>query len=186
MIAVNLNEAANIIRQGGVIAYPTESCFGLGCDPTNIAAVSRVLKIKRRPRSKGLIIIADHYSKLRKYVESIPPHTRDEIFSSWPGPHTWLLPARKNVSTWIRGEHDSIAVRVTGHHQARTLCRAAGIAIVSTSANYSGRVAHRSFSLLALTMGAEVDGILQGRIGTGRSQSDIRDSKTGIYIRSLQ
>lgn len=130
-----------------------------------------------------MIVIADHFSRLRPFVQNIPVVTRNEIMASWPGPNTWLLPARKSVSTWLKGESNSIAVRVTRHRPARMLCRTAGIAIVSTSANISGRPAYRDPAALFFGMGSQIDGIMEGRIGARRSPSVIRDGEDGRHVR---
>ena len=93
------------LQQGELIAYPTEAVFGLGCDPDNEGAVNKLLALKRRPVNKGLILVANTYSQLLLYVDDakIPRHKRTEIFSSWPGPVTWLLPAAKKAWSVVCG-----------------------------------------------------------------------------------
>ncbi len=177
-------QAAKILRNGGVVAYPTESCYGLGCDPNNPGAIRRILHIKRRSRSKGLILIADNLSRLRFFVKNIPPQYRQEILDSWPGPYTWLLPARTRVSHWLRGDHPSIAVRITAHRYAKALCCAADMAIVSTSANRSRRRVLRCAARVGQEFGGEIDCIMEGHIGLSRSPSVIRDGLTGELVRN--
>jgi len=147
-----------IIKNGGIIAYATEYCFGFGCDPLNRSAVWRLLRIKRRPSEKGLILIAADAGQLDSYVDSIPA----PVLATWPGPHTWLLEPREGVAGWITGNHSRIAVRVTAHPQAAALCRAAGMAIVSTSANRSGGEPARNARDVVATLGDELDMILDG------------------------
>lgn len=187
MKLASVSEAAKIIRSGGVVAYPTESCYGLGCDPKNYAAVRRLLHIKRRPKDKGLILIADHQSRFRRLVDFYPDRFKQEIITSWPGPNTWLLPAISGVSRWLRGSHNSIAVRVTRHVQARQLCCHAGRAIVSTSANRSRKSACRTTNQVFKEFGSEVDCVMEGAIGPvssrGSLPSVIRDGFTGEVIR---
>lgn len=183
MNLASIHDAACVIRQGGVVAYPAESCYGLGCDPGNIYAVRRILHIKRRKREQGVIIVADHLSRVLRYVKSFPVATRQEILNSWPGPFTWLLPARKGVSSWIVGNHASIAIRISRHHQIRALCRNAGMAIVSTSANRAHRKALRTAEAVHREMGGEIDCIVPGRIGTDTKPSVIRDATSGAIIR---
>src|SRR5512139_312413 len=101
MYTRELQRAAKILRAGGIVAYATEYCFGLGCDPTNRAAVIRLLRLKQRPVKKGLIVLAADMAQLAPYVQHIP----SEVAASWPGPHTWLLPAQSEVPGWITGEH---------------------------------------------------------------------------------
>ena len=180
----SVQDAAKVIRDGGVIAYPTESCYGLGCDPDNHGAVHRILQIKRRKRNKGLILISDHISRICRYLADIPKEKEDEVLESWPGPNTWLLPSRPGVSRWLRGNHQSIAVRITRHPGTRQLCRSAGMALVSTSANRSGRPILKTAARVFQDFGDEVDCIVQGQIGTATAPSVIRDGVSGAIIRN--
>lgn len=175
-----LAEAARTLQKGGIVAYATEYCFGFGCDPMNRAAVLRLLRLKRRPVQKGLILIAANLEQLADYVDDIPPAVR----ATWPGPHTWLLVPRDGVPGWITGEHERIAVRVTAHPQAAALCQAAGMAIVSTSANRAGGNPTRSFRDTARRFQGEVDYILPGRVGDAPAPTPIRDAITGELIRA--
>lgn len=184
MNLVSVQDAAKVIRNGGVVAYPTESCYGLGCDPDNHVAVNRILKIKRRKRSKGLILVSDHISRIFHYLADIPKERKDEVLGSWPGPNTWLLPARPGVSSWLRGNHQSIAVRITRHPGTRQLCRSADMALVSTSANRSGRSILKTAARVFQDFGDEVDCIVQGQVGTATAPSVIRDAVSGAVIRN--
>lgn len=165
------------------MAYPTEACFGLGCDPRNSAAIRRILRIKRRRRDKGLILIADHHRHLLRFVESFEVACREQIFASWPGRHTWLLPAGPFASRWLRGDHPTLAVRVTAHRGAAALCRLARMPIVSTSANRNGRRMLRNSEAVLREFGGEVDCVVDGRIGNRRSPSIIRHGRTGEVLR---
>lgn len=179
MFTRELQRAAKILRQGGIVAYATEYCFGLGCDPANRTAVIRLLRIKQRPVRKGLIVLAADVEQLAPYVQHIPT----EVAASWPGPHTWLLPAQSGVPGWVTGEHESIAVRVTAHPQAAALCRAAGMAIISTSANRSAEAPARSDREVARRFGNRLDFILSGRVGEARAPTPIRDAVTRQLVR---
>lgn len=183
MNRASIARAAEVIRAGGVVAYPTESCFGLGCDPRNRAAIRRILQSKRRPRAKGLILIADRRSRLLPFVGSFAVACRAQILASWPGPHTWLLPTATHISRHLRGEHDTVAVRVTAHREAALLCRLARMPIVSTSANRAGRRMLRSATAVRREFGDEVDFIVDGRIGGARSPSSIRHAESGEVLR---
>lgn len=183
MNRTSLTRAAAIIRAGGVVAYPTEACFGLGCDPRNPAAIRRILCIKRRRRNKGLILIADHRRRLLRFVDSLEVACREQIFASWPGRHTWLLPAGPYASRWLRGDQPTLAVRVTAHRGAATLCRLARMPIVSTSANRSGRRMLRSSGAVLREFGDEVDFVVDGRIGNQHAPSIIRHGQTGEVVR---
>ncbi len=184
MNLASLARAAQVISAGGVVAYPTESCFGLGCDPRNAAAIRRIARIKRRSRAKGMILIADRRARLLPYVEfPAAGDRRGEILASWPGPHTWLLPAGRCASRWLRGDHRTVAVRVTAHRDAATLCRLARMPIVSTSANRAGRRMLRSGDAVRRAFGGEIDFIVDGRIGNAAAPSTIRHFATGEVVR---
>ena len=175
--------AARIVRTGGVIAYPTEAVFGLGCLPRDRRAVMRVLAIKRRSWRKGLILIGAELAQLERYVVLPPEPRRGEILASWPGPHTWVLDARAEAPRWITGGSASVAVRVTAHPVAAELCRAVGDALVSTSANLSRRPPHRRLLKLRSDLGAEVDYVLAGPLGGLAAPTAIRDGRSGRVLR---
>lgn len=175
----DLAKAATILQAGGIVAYATEYCFGLGCDPLNRSAVLKLLRLKSRPLAKGLIVLAASEAQLAPYVADIPANVR----ASWPGPHTWLLPAKSDVPGWITGGHDRIAARVTAHAQAAALCCAAGMAIVSTSANRAGEAPARSDREVARRFGKLIDYILPGRVGDSPAPTPIRDALTGQLVR---
>jgi L-threonylcarbamoyladenylate synthase len=178
-----LRRAARIVRAGGVIAYPTEAVFGLGCLPRDRAAVTRVLAIKRRAVSKGLILIGADLAQLESYVVLPPEPRRSEVLASWPGPNTWVLDARPGAPRWITGGRSSVAVRVTAHPLARELCLAAGEALVSTSANVSRRRPHRRLLRLRRELGGKVDYVLAGALGGLAEPTTIRDGRTGRLLR---
>ena len=110
------------LEAGGVIAYATESCFGLGCDPRSHRAVSRILRLKGRPRSKGLILVAADFAQLAPYLAPLPGELAGRLGQWWPGPNTLLLQAARNCPKWLTGRHGKLAVRVTAHPQAARLC----------------------------------------------------------------
>jgi L-threonylcarbamoyladenylate synthase len=174
-----LQRAAHILKQGGIVAYATEYCFGLGCDPFNRNAVFRLLRLKRRPVKKGLIILAADIHQLAPYAATV---SASEL-ATWPGPYTWLLPARPGVPAWITGRHDKIALRVTAHAQAAALCHAAGMAIVSTSANRAGERPARTDREVTRRFGKRVDYILPGTVGSATAPTPVRDALTGELIR---
>lgn len=179
-----LRLAARCIWAGGLVAYPTEAVYGLGCDPWNGEAVQRLLAVKQRPENKGLILVAADFAQLEPFVERLDDARMRVVLATWPGPVTWLLPARSGIPRWLRGEHSTLAVRVTAHRIAATLCRATGSALVSTSANISNRPPARTPLQVRLAFGSQLDLIVAGRCGTGTKPSLIRDGRTGAVIRA--
>lgn len=180
--SVHLRVAARLLQEGGVIAYPTEGVWGLGCDPLNEAAVRRLLDLKQRPESKGLIIIAASMAQVETWLAGLDAAQRAACDRTWPGPYTWVVPAAQ-APAWLRGRHDSVAVRVSAHPGVQALCNAFGGALVSTSANVSGRPPARDALQLRQQFGRGLDYILPGRLGGDGKPSEIRDARTGIVLR---
>ncbi|MDX5334393.1 MAG: threonylcarbamoyl-AMP synthase [Gammaproteobacteria bacterium] len=182
----DIQRAAALIREGGILAYPTEAVYGLGCDPANEAAVRRLLALKQRPEGKGLILLAADLEQLAPYITPLTETLRARILPTWPGPVTWVVPTPAATPRWLRGEHDSIAVRVTNHPVARALCEAAGTALVSTSANLSGQSPARSADEVAAALGEVVDLILDAPTGGLGRPTEIRDARDGTILRPGQ
>ena len=175
----NIRHASRIVRSGGVIAYPTEGVFGLGCLPTDYAAVSRVLAIKKRSEALGFILIYSHTEQLNGWAEL------SNVSLNTPAnrPVTWIVPASDAVPTWIRGAHSGVAVRLSTHPVANALCTATGSCLVSTSANLSGRMPVRNAHVLRRQFGTLVDYIVPGRCGPAAGASEIRHLETGNIVR---
>jgi L-threonylcarbamoyladenylate synthase len=169
---------------GAVFAYPTEAVYGLGCDPDNESAVMDLLRLKQRPVEKGLILVARSYSQLLPYVDDhkIPMDFRTEIFSSWPGPNTWLLPASKAAPRWITGGSDVIAVRVPNHPVVAALCELFDKPLVSTSANLTGQPSAMSAAEVTEQFDQQVI-VIDGSLGKQAKPSKIRHGLTGKVIR---
>lgn len=133
-----LRQATRHLQHGGLIAYPTEAVYGLGCNPFDESAVLHLLNIKQRPISKGLILIASSLQQLEPYIKT-DKAILNRINPTWPGPVTWVVPVQANVPAWLTGNHETLAVRVTALPLAKKLCEAFGGPLVSTSANPAGK-----------------------------------------------
>lgn len=180
---LHLRAAVRALEAGGVIACPTEAVWGLSCDPDNPLAVSRLLELKQRPITKGLILVAASESQLGFLLKGLPGGQRDQLSASWPGPATWLVPHRDRVPSWIHGEHETVAVRVSDHPAVRALCLAWGGPLVSTSANPGGAQPARSLFQVRRYFGETLDGLLPGSIGDQGRPTGIRDLASGHIIR---
>lgn len=178
-----VERAAALVRDGGVIAYPTEAVFGLGCDPSNEDAVMRLLAIKSRSVFEGLILIAASAGQLEPYVQPFTPEVESMVAPTWPGPHTWIVPARETTPLWLRGRHSGVAVRVTAHPLAAALCARAGQALVSTSANLHGAPPARTAAEVEDMFGDSIDFIVPGETGGLDKPSAIRDAVSGVVVR---
>lgn len=178
-------QAVAALRAGGVIAYATEAVFGLGCDPDNRAAVQRLLAIKQRPVEKGLILIAADVSQLEHYIDlsQLNSEQMARVDASWPGPFTWIMPARASTPAWLTGRFDTLAVRVSGHPQVQALCRAFGKPLVSTSANLTGEEPARSVAQIGQALAAQLAHIQVGEVGGLSNPSEIKDARSGAVIR---
>lgn len=171
------------LRRGGLIAYPTRGCFGLGCLPLHLPALRRLLRLKRRTRAKGLIVVADHPRRLRRLVAPLPPELSARAASRWPGHWTWLMPAAVRVPGALRGSSGRIAVRVDDFAPVRALCHGLRGALVSTSANRAGEHPARSVREVRRMFGNRVR-VLPGRCQRGARPSTIADLASGRILRA--
>jgi L-threonylcarbamoyladenylate synthase len=175
--------ACHALAAGGVIAYPTEGVWGLGCEPLNAHACRRVLALKRRAAAKGFILIASEFAQVEPFLAPVAAAKLAPVKASWPGAVTWLLPAATWVPRHLTGGRDTLAVRVTAHPVARVLCERYGGPVVSTSANASGRAPARSLLQVQRQFGAKVDYVLAGALGGLKGPTPIRDLATGKALR---
>jgi len=171
------------LRRGGLIAYPTESCYGLGCDPDNHSAVQRLLRLKQRPQRKGLILIAANYRQVARYLHPLTPQQQQQLQTAGAQAITCLMPALLSTPRWLRGDHDTVAVRLTAHKQAAQLCRGVNSALVSTSANCCGQRPATTYAQCRQLFGRKV-WVLPGRVGGRKRPSTIRSWADGKIIRN--
>jgi len=183
-MAATIEAACEALARGGVVAYPTEGVFGLGCDPANDTAVERVLALKGRPVHKGLILIADTFDRLTPWLAPIDEATWSRVAPTWPGPVTWVLPAAASISRLVRGDHATLAVRVTAHATAAALCQAWGGPLVSTSANPAEAPPAQTAEAVATLFGDRIDAVIDAPTGGRREPTPIIDGATGEYLRS--
>lgn len=179
----HIREAVRIIAAGGIIAYPTETLYGLGCDPFNGETVLRLLALKQRNIELGLILIASHFGQLEPLLLPLDPAVRKRTASPEATPVTWVLPCRPDIPVWLRGRHSSLAVRITTHPLAVALCETWDGPLVSTSANVHGRRPATTPLMIRLAFNNRLDYILHGATGAGCRPSEIRDGLTGAILR---
>lgn len=181
--AIAAGRLKNHLKRGGLIAYPTESCYGLGCLPTHTKALKKLIRLKHRPQHKGMIVIGDKLDRLRPLLQPLGETDRRLLESQWPARKTFLLPAADRIPALLRGRNRrKLAVRVPDHPGARSLCRLLGQPLVSTSCNKAGkrpcrnqREARRQFGRHALIIG--------GRCGGAKKPSLIIDWENGRQLR---
>ncbi len=170
------------IASGGIIAYPTESCFGLGCDPFNYKAVAKVIKLKGRSKAKGLIAIAGKEKQLGKLILPLNKEAKQELSQYWPGPFSIILPVTSKVPQNLIGKHEKIAVRVTRHKMVGQLCNYLNMPLVSTSANKSGCRSIRNYRDCKRIFGQSVF-VLPGITNFAKRPSTIIDWQTKQVLR---
>lgn len=181
-----IRQCAQALRDGGVVAYPTEAVYGLGCDPRNFTAFTRLFALKQRPPTQGVLLIAADLAQLEPYLDlaQVPHAALARAQASWPGAHTWVFPRSAACPAWIAGDHAGIAVRVTAHAPAARLCAAFGGAIVSTSANLHGSPPARDAPGVRAAFGDGLACILNGPTGGLERPTPISDAMTGEVLRT--
>ncbi|MBW1980599.1 MAG: threonylcarbamoyl-AMP synthase [Deltaproteobacteria bacterium] len=174
----SVKKAAEIIRGGGVVAFPTETVYGLGALASNAAAVERIYRLKRRSRDKPISILIPDPAQLQHYVADIPPGARRLMARFWPGPLTLLFPAVPEVPSLLMGGSGKIGIRLSCHPVASLLVRQIGAAITATSANRSGAPSCCSCAEVIEQFGSELDAVVDGGLTPGSKGSTIADVTT--------
>ena len=178
----HIREAVRQLAAGGIVAYPTETVYGLGCDPFNGPAVLHLLSLKKRGVEQGVILVASEFSQLEPLLQPLKPAVKKRVCNTPATPVTWVLPCLPEIPVWLRGNHNSLAIRITSHPVAAGLCAAWGGPLVSTSANIHGRHPTTSPLLVRKAFNGQLDCILHGPRGNGTA-SEIRDGLTGAVLR---
>ncbi len=180
----NLAQAVDVLRHGGVIAYPTEAVFGLGCNPHDEMALQRIIDIKGREAHKGFILIASSQAQLAEFIKPVNATQQAQLDQHWPGPVTFVVPVKSDWgNTLLTGYRETLAVRVSSHPDVVTLCEHYGGAIVSTSANRSGDEALRDFAAVTDELGSQLDCVVEGAVGELAEPTRIYDLASGERLR---
>ncbi|WGE75779.1 Sua5/YciO/YrdC/YwlC family protein [Actinobacillus equuli] len=180
----NLENIVEQLKQNSVVAYPTEAVFGLGCNPNNESAVRALLKLKKRPEEKGLILIAPTKELLLPYIdESKLTAVHWQIFET-PSEQaiTWVMPAKKEVPQYLTGQFDTIAVRLCRIPAVIELCERTGFALTSTSCNLTGQEPCRTADEVKLQFGVDFPVLEADTVGK-TNPSEIRDIFTQHIFR---
>ncbi len=165
--------AALVIRQGGVVAFPTETYYGLAVDPFNDQALARLFRLKQRPLTKPVLVLIKAVSGLERLASGIPPQFKPLMARFWPGPLTLIFPARPGLSPLLTAGTGTVGVRLSSHPQARRLAALAGGAITATSANLSGQPPAAGEAEVLRQFGAELDYLLAGGDTAGGQPSTV-------------
>ena len=184
MVNFKSRYASHVLYSGGVIAYPTEGVWGFGCLVGNQYGAAQILALKKRSVAKGMILVASDISQLADYLTGLEPVQINKLDESWPGPVTWLIPDNGVAPAWVVGENDTLAVRVSAHPVIQAICSATGAAMISTSANTSGREPARNILRLRQTFIRGIDYIYPGELGSLDRPTEIRHLETNQIIRA--
>lgn len=179
---LNLDVLSALLNDG-VIAYPTEGVWGLGCLPSSEIAVQRILNIKRRHREQGLILVGAEIGHFDSYLKGLPNHKLTELRRTWPAPVTFLIPDNGFCPDWVKGNHGTVALRVSAHSVVQSLCNLVNGPIVSTSANRSGCAPALTEAAVSSVFGTEIDLIVSGELSGSEGPSEIRDLLSGEVFR---
>jgi len=162
--AEDMREAVNVLKKGGVILYPTDTVWGIGCDATNEQAVKRIFEIKQRDDSKAMLLLLDSQGRLRQYVKQVPDMAYDLIELA-TRPLTIIYPGAYAVAPQLVAEDGSIGIRITEELFSKTLCMCLGRPLVSTSANISGEKTPQNYSEITKQIRDNVDYVVRYRRG---------------------
>ncbi len=165
--AEDMREAVNVLKKGGVILYPTDTVWGIGCDATNEQAVKRIFEIKQRDDSKAMLLLLDSQGRLRQYVKQVPDMAYDLIELA-TRPLTIIYPEAYAVAPQLVAEDGSIGIRITEELFSKTLCMRLGRPLVSTSANISGEKTPQNYSEITKQIRDSVDYVVRYRRGDRR------------------
>lgn len=180
----HIREAVRKLASGGVIACPTETVYGLGCDPFNGLAALHLMALKKRNIDQGLILVASHFEQLEPLLSPLKPAIKKRVARPGHMPVTWVLPCQPWIPVWLRGRHESLAIRVTNHPVTAALCRHWGGPLVSSSANIHGKRPATSPLAVRRAFNGRLDYILHGTHGSTRRPSQIRNGLTGELLRT--
>lgn len=182
IVGTSLEYAEATLRRGGVVAFPTETYYGLAVDPYNHAAVSRVYRLKRRDAAKPLMLLIAEEEQLCGLVKNVPSLYGPLIKKYWPGPLTLIFQAKSTLSCQVTGNSGTVGIRISSHPLAFALAARVGQPITATSANISGQPPANSVGAVAAMFGDNLDYILDG----GETPAGLCSTIVGIKGRCLK
>jgi L-threonylcarbamoyladenylate synthase len=176
-----IEETLTVLKNGGIVIMPTDTVYGLHCDPHYLSAIEKIIALKQRDADKGLILIADNLERFAEYIEPLPESISEKIRKS-PG-ITWLVPAQKNVSKLITGKFNTVAIRICKNQIIATLSALLNSPLISTSANISHYPVGRNKNEMMQMFPEGVDLIIEGNVPENAQASEIRDAFTDERLR---
>lgn len=178
---ISVAKALEYLKQGEIIAYPTEAVYGLGCDAFNKKAVEKLKQLKKRDLKKGFILLISKFEQLKPLIQDVDDELLEKVRASWPGHTTWIFPKSHTVPQWISLDGKTIAVRLSAHPVCQKLSES--MVIVSTSANISGAPAIRNIEEFSDWHDLDIQGVVEGELGGAARPSEIYDVITNQQLR---
>lgn len=176
------NRLKRFILNGGIILYPTESCFGIGCDPSNFFSIKKIMKIKKRNSQKNFLIIASELIQFKKYIRTLAAKEIIELNLKWPGAHTWVVDIKKNCPSWLASKNETIAIRIPSFSFCMDLTKSINMAIISSSANISGKRSIKNYREACRFSNSQIK-LIKGLTDGQKKPSTIQDFKTKKILR---
>lgn len=176
-----LTHAVNILQQGGIIGYPTEGVYGLGCDPFNPSAISALYALKKRSLNKPFILVASTTDQILELIDLHEITEAQQIFARWPSAITWVFPLSELGKAKLHTDHTSIAIRVSQHPVIQALCTRWGKPVISTSANEANHPPIKTYDQMVAEFNTLF--VLPGKLGSLLGPTPIFDAKTGDVLR---
>ncbi|MBU1568265.1 MAG: threonylcarbamoyl-AMP synthase [Proteobacteria bacterium] len=162
MLSSSLDRAVTCIREGGIVAFPTETYYGLAVDPESLSAVTKLFNLKRREANKPLLLLVESVEQLQLIVENIPTEFIPIMEKYWPGPLTLVFRAKKEISRQLTGDTGTVGARISSHPVADELVRRMGKPITATSANISGHLPASTATEVLSMFGDSLSHIIDG------------------------
>jgi len=171
-----IKEAVKVLKDGGIVIFPTDTAFGIGCRMDHSEAVSRLFEIRQRPKNKAVPVLVSSIDMARQYIEEIPQDVEDLMKKYWPGAVTIILRCnRVKVPFVVRGGKETLGIRIPNNKIIRTIIAKVGVPILGPSANFSGEETPFKFEELNPELVNQVDYVLKRNVSLGRHVSTVID-----------
>ena len=171
-----------LFLQDKVFAYPTEGVWGLGCNPFSEKAVKKLINLKKRPKNKGIIVLAGSLQQLLPFTQHLSEKLKKRMNSKWPGPHTWLVPSSSDIPKWLIGPTGLVALRCSNHQTVIELTESLNMPICSTSANISGQEPAKNLDEIRTFFGNKVL-IIEGELGGLKKPTPVQNLESKEWLR---
>ena len=165
-----------------VFAYPTEGVWGLGCNPFSEKAVKKLINLKKRPKNKGIIVLAGSLQQLLPFTQHLSDKLKKRMNSKWPGPHTWLVPSSPDIPKWLIGPTGLVALRLSDHKTVIELTESLNMPICSSSANISGQEPAKNSDEIRTFFGNKVL-IIEGELGGLKKPTPVQNLESKEWLR---